>query len=106
MKALSIDQIREYIPECTEIRSCPELYSCIDSNYRLCDNKDKPCYITSKGEYIEGIIILDFKNNIITAHKFHEKEEYVRVITPNGVDIKMDGKEPKEKLKKVLRSIR
>lgn len=106
MKPPNINKIRELIPECTEIRACPELFSCVEKNDRLCNNKDKPCYITSRGEEIKGVILLDFKNNMIIVHKYGEKDEYVRFITPDGIDVKMDGKEPKEKLKKTLRSMR
>lgn len=105
-KLPNVDQIREFIPECTEIRCCPEIGSCVEKSDRLCHNKDQPCYITSRGEGIKGVIILDFKNNLIVVHKYGEKDEYVRVVTPEGIDIKMDGKEPKEKLKKILKSIR
>lgn len=106
MEPPSIDQIRELVPRCTEIRTCPELDSCVKKDDRLCHNKDKPCYITSRGERIEGIILLDFKNNLVILYKFGEKDEYARIVTPEGIDVKMDGREPKEKLKKILKSMR
>lgn len=106
MKLPNIDQIREFIPECTEIMACPELGSCAEKSDRLCHNKDRPCYMTSRGEEIKGVILLDFKNNLIIVHKYDEEDDYARIVTPDGVDIKMDGKEPKEKLKKILKSIR
>lgn len=106
MKPPNISQIRELIPECAEIRRCPELNYCTEKSGRLCGNKDKPCYITSRGEEIKGVILLDFKNNLVVVHKYGEEGEYARVVTPDGIDIKMDGKEPKEKLKKMLKSIR
>lgn len=105
MKPPGINQIREFIPECTEIRMCPELNSCIEKNDRLCHNKDKPCYITSREEETKGVILLDFKNNLIIVHKYDEEDDYARVITPDGIDVKMDGKEPKEKLKRILKSM-
>jgi len=106
MKPPSIKQVREFIPECTEIRSCPELFSCVEKSDRLCNDKDRPCYMTFKKEEIEGTILLDFKHNLIAVHKYDEEDDYARVVIPEGIDIKMDGKEQKEKFKKILRSMR
>ena len=106
MEKLNIKQIREFIPGCTEIRECPELKYCIKDNDRSCKDKDRSCYITYKKEELEGIIILDFKNNIIAAHRLNEKEDYVNIIRPDGVSINVKGKEEKEKTKKMLRSVR
>lgn len=105
-KLPNVDQIREFIPECTEIMACPELGSCVEKSNRLCNDKDRPCYMTFRREEIEGVILLDFKNNLIAVHKYNEEGDYARIVTPDGIDIKMDGKEPKEKIKKILKSIR
>ena len=106
MQKLDIKKIREFIPGCTEIRECPELKSCIKDNDRLCKDKDRPCYITYKKEELEGIIILDFKNNILAVHRLNEKDDYVDILRPDGIGVTIKGKEEKEKAKNKLRSIR
>lgn len=78
----------------------------MENDDRLCKNKDKPCYITLKKEELEGIIILDFKNNIITVQRLNEEDDYVTLVRPDGIDATAKGKEVKEKAKKMLRSIR
>ena len=42
---------------------------------------------------------------VVAVYKFDE-EDYARVITPDGIDIKMDGKEQKERIKDMLKSVR
>lgn len=106
MDKLELKQIKEFIPECTEIRECPEIRSCIKDGDRLCKNKDRPCYMTYKKEELEGTILLDFKNNVITVHRLNEEDDYARFIRPDGVEITLKGEEEKEKAKKILRSIR
>lgn len=106
MDRLDIKKIREYIPQCTEIRECPEIKSCIKDNDRLCKNKDRPCYIMYKKEELEGTILLDFKNNVITANRLNEEYDYAKIIRPDGIGITSKDKEEKEKIKKLLRSIR
>lgn len=101
----SFKQIREYIPNCTEIRACPDLPTCIKKNMRTCTESEKPCYITYKKEELEGIIRIDFKNNIIAVHRLNEDHDYAGIIRPDGVHVEFEGKEPKEKLKKLLKSL-
>ncbi len=106
MEKLQTKQIREFIPGCTEIRECPELNSCIKDNNRLCKNKDQPCIITLKKEELEGIIIFDFKNNLMSVHRLNEEDDYVTMVRPDGIGVTTKGKEAKEEVKKLLRSIR
>ena len=105
METLSIKQIREYIPNSTEIRACPDLPTCIKKNMRSCTESENPCYITYKKEELEGIIRIDFKNNIIAVHRLNEDRDYAGLIRPDGVHVEFEGKEPKEKLKKLLKSV-
>ncbi len=106
MDRLDIKNIREYVPNCTEIRECPEIKSCIKDNSRKCKDKDMPCYITFKKDELEGTILLDFKNNIITVNRLNEKYDYAKIIRPDGVELTSKDKEEKEKIKKMLKSIR
>lgn len=111
MEILSIEQVRKYIPHCTEIRMCPKIVDCIKDNKRLCAESDQPCYITfKKDEFkkdeLEGVITIDFKNNMITVNRLNEDYDYARIIMPDGVDIELKGKESKEKLKKIMKSMR
>lgn len=105
MEILSIKQIREYVPNCTEIRACPDLPTCVKKNMRLCTESEKPCYITYKKGELEGIIRVDFKNNIITVYRLNEDRDYAGIISPDGIRVEFEGKEPKEKLKKLLESL-
>lgn len=105
MEILSIKQIREYIPNCTEIRMCTGIPTCVKKNMRSCTESEKPCYITYKNEELEGTIRIDFKNNIMAVYRLNEDRDYAEVIRPDGVHVKFEGIEPKEKLKKLLKSL-
>jgi hypothetical protein len=105
MEILSIKQIREYIPNCTEIRACPDLPTCIKKTKRSCTESERPCYMTFKKEKLEGTIRIDFKNNIIIVNRLNEDHDYAGIIRPDGVHIEYEGKEAKEKLKKSLKSL-
>jgi len=78
----------------------------IKDNNRLCNDSERPCYITSKKDELEGVIIFDFKNNIIAAHRLNEKDDYLELVRPDGIGVKLEDKEPKESLKKILKSMR
>lgn len=105
MEILSIKQIREYIPNCTEIRACPDLPKCTKKDTRSCSESERPCYMAFKKEELEGAIRIDFKNNIIIVNRFNEDHDYAGIIRPDGIHIEYEGKEPKEKLKKLLKSL-
>jgi hypothetical protein len=105
MEILSVKQIREYIPNCTEIRMCPDLPICTKNDKRICSESERPCYMTFKKEKLEGIIRIDFKNAIIIVNRLNEDHDYAGIIRPDGVHIEYEGKEVKEQLKKSLKSL-
>lgn len=106
MEILSIKQIRKYIPNCTEIRMCPKIVDCIKENKRLCPESEQPCYITYKKDELEGVIKIDFKNDIIAVHRLNEECDYAKIVRPDGLNVEFEGKETKENFKKILEELR
>jgi Mn-dependent DtxR family transcriptional regulator len=42
----------------------------------------------------------------VSVHRLNEKDDYVTIIRPDGVGMTTKGKEEKEEIKELLRSIR
>ncbi len=102
IKLLEIDEIRSYFPGCDEIRVCPMLKVCISKSKKLCNGNILPCYIILKNQELEGVIKQSFDKNLIAVIKFHEEEDYVKFVRPDGIEIGTEDKETVQKAKKVI----